>query len=396
MLTPYRRIFAFPGAAAFSAAAFVCRSPISMVTLATVLLVEARTGSYALAGAVSATVGVAGGLGAAVQGRLADRFGQRLVLPGAALVFDAGLAVLAWATMSGAVIPYGFVGAALAGAGMPQAGSMVRARWRHVLSGRELLQTAFAFEAVVDEIIFMSGPILVVVLATGWHPVSALAVPAGLGTVGALAMAALRSTEPPRAAAGQDAGPQPPMGWLGLAPVVVATLGLGCIFGAAEVVTVAFSASYARPSAAALLLAVWAAGSLIAALAVGSIGSTWRPILMFRWAALALGLSFVPLLFVQQLLPAVLIFLISGIAISPALVASMSLVERTVPPGRLTEGIGWTTTGITVGVALGAAASGAVIDLHGASAGFAVPLAAGGLATAAALLTRDQARRAQS
>ena len=390
MLSPYRRILALPGAAAFSAAAFVCRTPISMVALATVLLVEARTGSYAVAGAVSATAGVAGGVGAAVQGRLADRFGQHRVLPAAALVFGSGLLLLAWSTWAGYVVPGAYAGAALAGSGLPQAGSMVRARWRHVLQGGGSLQTAFAFEAVVDEVIFILGPVVVVALATGWHPVAALAVPGVLGVTGAFLLAVQRRTEPPLQLVDRKAGPRLPLGWAGLLPIVVATLGLGTIFGATDVVTVAFTDELGEPQAAALLLAFWAVGSLVAGTVVGSFGAGWRPLPMFRLASLALGLSFVPMLVVQDVWPAALILLVSGVAISPSLVGSMSLVERVVPGARLTEGIGWTTTGLTLGVALGAAVSGAVVDDHGASAGFLIPLAAGLLAAAAALLARDR------
>lgn len=393
MLTPYRRILALPGAAAFCAAAFVCRTPISMVALATVLLVEARTGSYAVAGAVSATAGLAGGAGAAVQGRLADRLGQHRVLPVAAVVFGCGLVLLGWATWAGRVMPGAFLGAVVVGVGLPQAGPMVRARWRHILEGRAGLQTAFALEAVVDEVIFILGPVVVVALATGWDPMVALIVPGVLGCVGAVLLAVQRGTQPPLQVTSRSAVPRQPLGWLRLGPIVVAAVGLGVIFGGTEVVTVAFTDALGVPGAAAVLLAVWAAGSLVAGVVVGSFGTGWRPLRMFRLATLGLGLSFLPMLLVQHVAPAAVILLVSGLAISPALVGSMSLVERVVPAARLTEGLGWSTTGLTLGVALGAAASGAVIDGHGASAAFVIPLAAGLLAAVAARLTREAPAR---
>ena len=51
---PYWRVLSRPGALRFSSAALVARLPISMVGLGIVLLVEGRTGSYGLAGTVSA------------------------------------------------------------------------------------------------------------------------------------------------------------------------------------------------------------------------------------------------------------------------------------------------------------------------------------------------------
>jgi hypothetical protein len=55
VLTAYRRLFAIPGAPAFSAAGFVMRLPLAMVGLGCVLLITRTGGSYTLAGAVSAT-----------------------------------------------------------------------------------------------------------------------------------------------------------------------------------------------------------------------------------------------------------------------------------------------------------------------------------------------------
>ena len=54
MLSSYRQVLAEPGTLRSSAAGLVARLPISMVGLGIVLLVSSATGSYGLAGAVSA------------------------------------------------------------------------------------------------------------------------------------------------------------------------------------------------------------------------------------------------------------------------------------------------------------------------------------------------------
>ena len=56
---------------------------------------------------------------------------------------------------------------------------------------------------------------------------------------------------------------------------------------------------------------------------------------------------------------------VGGFAISPTLVATVSLIEAEVPPARLTEGMTWLSTGIAVGLAPGAAIAGQIIDTHG-------------------------------
>ena len=76
MIENYRRILSVPGGLRFSASGLVARLPISMVGLGIVLLVEAATDSYGLAGAISAVYVAAGAAFAIVQGRLLDRLGQ--------------------------------------------------------------------------------------------------------------------------------------------------------------------------------------------------------------------------------------------------------------------------------------------------------------------------------
>jgi len=68
---------------------------------------------------------------------------------------------------------------------------------------------------------------------------------------------------------------------------------------------------------------------------------------------------------------------LAGFATSPTLVAVTAVVERTVPPARLTEGMAWTSTGMSAGVAAGAALAGQVIDAAGGHAGFFVTVSAG-------------------
>ena len=60
--------------------------------------------------------------------------------------------------------------AALPAGCMPSMGSLVRARWALIYRGSPNLHTAYAFESVVDEIVFIIGPILSVGLCTAVFP----------------------------------------------------------------------------------------------------------------------------------------------------------------------------------------------------------------------------------
>jgi hypothetical protein len=132
----YRAVLAAPGARSFVTAAFVGRLSLPMLTLGTVVLVHSRTGSYALAGAVTAAAAVAFAAAAPVAGRLADRARQARVLVVSLAVHLAGLAGLVAAAVAGGPQWALFAAAVPAGAAFPQLPAMVRTRWAGLLARR--------------------------------------------------------------------------------------------------------------------------------------------------------------------------------------------------------------------------------------------------------------------
>jgi MFS family permease len=376
MLAPYRALLAVRGGAAFSAAGLLARMPISMQTLGTVLLVSATTGSYGLAGAVSATVALAQALVSPLVSRLVDRLGQARVMVPALAAHVAGLAALVGLVLAEAPSWTLFPAAALFGAAYPPVGSLVRARWAHAVGRSGLLPAAYSWESALDEVIFVVGPILVTVLATGIAPAAGLLVAGAFAGLGGLLLAGLRRTEPPAHATtgGRSVSAARISGVRVLALV---SLALGGIFGSAEVIVVAFAAERDRPAAAGVVLALLAGGSLIAGLAYGAV--RWRASLRRRFligvTALAAATLTLPL---APNLPALgVVMFLSGFAISPALIAAFGLVEELVPAGALTEGLTWLATGINIGLALSASVSGQVIDAVGARPAFAVTVGCG-------------------
>ncbi|QZY27848.1 MFS transporter [Nocardioides coralli] len=387
MLDSYRRILSVPGGLRFSTAAFVARLPISMMGLGIVLLVAAGTGSYGLAGSVSAAYVVANATLSILQGRLLDRLGQARVLAPAAVLFtfSSGLLVVSvdagwarWAT---------YLLAACSGATLPAAGACVRARWSYVLAGRPAdLQTAFALEAVVDEAVFITGPILVTLLATAIDPGVGLAAAVASGLVGTLALALQRRTEPPVSAAAEDdpAAARAGLPWRTLVPLLAVAVGLGCLFGAAEVVTVAWAEERGNQVYAGPLLALWALGSLAAGVVTGAVHWRQGPAVRLRWGAAGMCAAMAPLSFIGSVPIMGLALLVGGLAIAPTLIAATSLTEQVVPPARLTEGMTVLQTAIVGGVAPGAAVAGLVVDRAGSGPAYLVALAAGAVAAVAA------------
>ena len=374
VFAPYSRLFAVPGAGAFSLAGWVARLPISTLGLATVLLVAAETGSYGVAGAVAGTLALASAVGGPLWARAMDRRGQGRVLRRAMTAFSLlGTAFLV-AVLVGAPVPVWFLLAALTGASAPNIGSLVRARWAHALEDVDQRRTAFAFESVVDEVLFVVGPPTVTLLAALIAPPVGFLTGLVLGVLGGVWLAGLRDTEPP-------AHPLDPAGGqrrraalhAPLVVVAVAYAAFGAVFGGMDVVVVAFAEEEGAPTVAGLALAVYAGGSLVAGLAYGLLRLPGTLAARFVACALLFGLAAQLLFTVGSLAVLVPVAFLAGLAIAPVLVSGMSLVESRVPRATLTEALSWTTAGLTAGITLGAALTGSAVDAWGAQTAFAVP-----------------------
>ena len=391
MLKPYVRLMRRPGAAAFCAAGILGRMPISMTGLGIVILIAKESGSYGLAGAVSGVGVIAGALTGPIQGRLVDRFGQRLLLMIGSVACTIALCGLLVAVRADAPNWALYAISFVAGGTRPQVGSFVRARWTHLLGRGRALQTAFALEAVGDEVVFIVGPVLVTLLATQVSPYAALAAAGALGVAGGIWLALLRASDPP-GRGHADGVERAPLPWLSLMLLSLIGLGLGAALGSAEVVTVAFTAAEGQPGMSGVVLAVWAFGSLLAGLWYGSIH--WRAPVERRLliGCVLLAISLAPLPWVGNILALAIVLFCAGLTIAPTMVAVTACVEEWVPPQRLTEAITWTVTGILLGVAPGNAAAGRAVDDWGASSAYWVPVTIGIVCAAVASIAVTFAR----
>jgi MFS family permease len=383
MRNPYVEIFQAPGAKAFSAAGFIARLPLAMMTLGIVTMLSETHGQYWLAGTVAATFALANALIAPLVSRLMDRYGQRRILIPATAFTAAALSGLLLATHYRLPDWTLFLFAMLSGT-MPSMSAMVRARWTELYRGTPKLHTAFAFESVADEMLFMTGPVLSIGLSVTVFPEAGPLLATMFLAAGNLLFAAQTSTEPP-------VQPQEKSGGrsvirLGALQILVLTLvAIGAIFGTAEVTAVAFAEAKGHKAAASLVLSSYAAGSLIAGLAFGAL-KLRLPLARQLLAAIALAaITTLPLLVVGSISALAAVFFVAGIAVSPTIIISMALIEKLAPSAKLTEGMTWAITGISIGMAAGSSASGWMIDAHGTVSGFWVAVAAGMIALLIAL-----------
>lgn len=390
MAQPYRELFAAPGARGFALAGLLARIPLPMIGIGIITMLSQLRGSYALAGAVSASFVLTYALVSPQVSRWVDRRGQSRVLPLATAISVLGLLLLLGATWWQASDWILFAGAVLAGF-MPSMSAMVRARWTAIYRGQDRLQTAYSLETVLDEVTFIAGPPLSVGLAVAVFPQAGVLAAALLLVAGVSALLLQKGSEPPIQV--QEQGSRPSVLRLNsvrlLALLMVA---MGVIVGTVEIVSVAFAEQIGQPGAASLVLSAYALGSCVAGLVFGGLKLNIPLHRLLLLGGLVTAATTLPLLLVASVAQLAGAVLLAGLFFAPTMIVAMSLVERVVPEQQLTEGMTWLLAGLNIGVAMGAAASGRMVDQGGASSGFMVALYAAALIVVLALCSHQRLR----
>lgn len=385
MANPYRDLFSAKGSIAFSAAGLVARIPVPMMGIGIIAMLAQTRGDYGLAGLVSAAFTLSMALLGPQISRLVDRRGQsRILLPVTGISVMA-LGALLLCARFGAPAWTLYVCAILAGF-MPSMAAMVRARWSQLYRDSPRLHTAFALESVVDELTFVIGPALSVALCTTVFPEAGPLVAVVFLAVGVLLFVAQRETEPAVLPSSGPAGRSAIR--LGAVRVLVLTLVAGgVIVGTVDVVSVAFAQHVGSPSAAGIVVSVYAVGSAISGLGFGTLKTTMAPPRLLLIGTAGTAASAVPLLIVDGIVSLCVVVFVAGLFFSPTMIVVMGMIEKVVPAEKLTEGMTWAITGLSIGVALGAAVSGEAVDRFGPDGGFTVAVVAGGSIILVALLS---------
>jgi MFS family permease len=359
-----------------------------MASLAILLLVRQTTHSYAAAGLAVGAYTLGNAACAPIQGRLVDRFGRAWVLVPSACAqasLLAGLVVAANAGAHGAVL---VVLAGTAGAFAPPIAPTVRALLRDVFHDPHVLDSAYALEAVLQEIVWTVGPLMVAVVIAVASPsvaVLLLGFVYVLGTSIFVLSPLARGSQRRRSA--HDRGRALASASLRslLVPVALMGIGLGCI----EVGLPSLALHAGSRPASGVLLAAWALGSMVGGLWYGS--RHWQTPLADRYRTLLmLAVVFSAPLIAARSIPEGLLFsLLAGLTIAPVFSCQYALVSRAVLPGTETEAFTWISAALIGGLAAGTALGGAAIAVDGVSAPFVLATAAYVLSAVMALRLRD-------
>jgi MFS family permease len=380
MLKPYATLLRTPGGIKFSAAGFIGRMPIAMDSLAIIFIVVAATDSYALAGALTAVGSIVVGAAEVFWSRQADRRGQAKILFLAAPTRIVTFLIFVILVSKDAPIWTWFVSLIIAESTAISAGGMVRRRWLHILKNDpdntdgHLVNTAYSWEAIVDEIVFILGPVVATSFAVNVAPSAGILAGLVFLAIGWTSLAALKSTEPPAEPANKDE-PHPAVLKNRIVQSIVFPCALlGGFFGSVGITVVGFAEEKDAAGNTGWLLAIWAVGSAVAALINGVIRFKSAHATRFLIYLVVLTFGTLPLLFVDSVLLLALALFVNGLFIAPLIVNAYGTVENAVPAGQITEALTWVIAGMPLGSAAASALAGIVIDNSGAQMAFWVPL----------------------
>ncbi len=387
----YRAVLRLPGVARVYPAAVLGRLAYGVAPLALLFTVQQATESFAAAGAALAAFGLTSLLLPA-KARLLDRFGQRAVLPVLAALCTTALVGTAFAALR-VTGPGWYIALAVAiGLPAPPLGPSMRALWSALAPDPALRQRAYSLDGVVEESLYAVGPLLVgAVLAVSSAKV-ALALSGVLLLAGSLAM----STSPAASRHGAPVPGRTPTPWSGPFrnrgyPLLTLTvLGFALASSPLDLAVAARAERAGHPAAAGYLLAAVAVGSVGGGLAWGA-----RTHRRTSWAHLAgllvasaVALAAAGAAPTLPILGGVLVVL--GAVVAPVFVVAYLAADDLVPAAGRTEATTWVNTANNVGLAIGAAGAGLIIDRTGTGAALIAGATVALLTAGALVLARRQ------
>ncbi|PRY17577.1 MFS transporter [Kineococcus rhizosphaerae] len=362
---PYRDVLAVPGVVVLELVGSLGRVPAFMAGIVCVLHVVQHLGlGYGPAGLVGAVATIGTAVSSPWRGWVVDRYGLRR-----ALVPSIAAQAVCWSVAP--FVPYAglLVTAFVAGALGPPVFTVVRQSLAVVVPA-ERRRTAFSLDAVLVEFSYMVGPAAGTAVALAWSTTAAMLV---VGATQCLAAVAMFVLDPPLRSQPHDEHPGRTAARHGVWTTAL-VLAMACAFSADLVLSatdLAVVAQLREEDAVrwtGLVLAVWAAGSVVGGLVHGVLPRPVPPWLL----VICLGAATTPLVLLHGPLALAVGTFVAGLFCAPVISATVDLVAHGVHESVRGRAMGWHAAATTVGAALGSPLAGAISDRVGVGTPFLV------------------------
>jgi MFS family permease len=371
----YSELFKTPGGKRIASAGFIARMPVAMDTLAIILFVHSVDKRYSIAGALTAVAAFTTVISSPLWSKMADQRGQRFILRVAVPIRISAIIAFIVLVKSGAPIWSWFLSIFIAEAASVSIGSMTRRRWVHMIDGenKDLLAASYAFESLLDEFIYILGPIITTAIVAAVSPVAGLLLGVVFLIVGAPLIATHKSSDPGIEDRELGEKLKSVMHNRKLQAVGIPLTIAGGSFSAVNISVVAFASEKNMATTSGLILGMWAAGGAVSAVINGAI--RWKISHGKRYVGYLIGMTLVALTFpfIENLYLLGFALFLQGMCVGPLLPNGLPLVANSVAASQMTQAITLVTAGIPLTGALSSFLSGRIIDSYGASSGLWLP-----------------------
>lgn len=369
----YSEVLRTRGALRVFLPALAGRMSFAMVTLSLLYSVQSSTHSFAAAGAATGAFGFANVIGSPHRARIVDRLGQRRALNVLAASYSAGLLILAMLTAARGTPAWTLVTvSALVGALPPPLGAAMRVVWSALTPVGLLRTRAYSIDAVSEELLFTTGPLITATIISAASPPAGLLVTAVVALLGTLGMTSSTTSKSIKPAKAPPHKTNRPLAQPGFVAVLVALFGIGIVLGTVELAAPAVASQQGSIDLAGILLAAFAAGSALGGLLYGR--RAWKIALVSRLIISGALMTLLSTLLVFA--PTVTVLGIGlaavGFFLAPSLVTGYLLADDITAPEVRTEASTWINAAVNAGAAAASAGVGVIVDSFTPHTGFLV------------------------
>ncbi|MEU8782968.1 MFS transporter [Streptomyces sp. NPDC048637] len=356
----YRNVLGMPDVLRLLVGAVVGHLPVAMAPLAILLVIRTEGGTVSDAAMLAAMYGVSTAVAQPLWGRMLDSRGHLLTLAvtagGSTMAFTA-LAVMRPVDHLAAAC----VVTAAAGLATPPLEAALRTLWSDVTASDGELRAVLALDASAQEVVFIVGPVLVLVLDVAADARLALASCALIGLAGSFLFATTPPVRRRRHTAPVVSAVRPsPLRASGPRVMAAALFGAGAALGAVNVAALTFSELHHNQALSTLIPAALAVGSLTGGLLYGRRAWPGTTASRLLWTATGIFLSLLPLLAGPGPIGAVAAAALPGLFLAPLLVQAFAGLDHLAPLGTLGEAAAWLVASLGLGQAAGTALAGSV------------------------------------
>ncbi len=366
----YAELFKNPGVASVLFAQLLARFPFGMQTITFAIHLEHIFGNYTVAGLAIAASTVGAAFSAPILGRLVALYGIKVIVISCSLISPIGFLLLAFAPLTeGQAI----LTALALGLFVPPIQPAARAVYPTLVKSESVRNNLFSVDAILQEVIWIVGPVLTTILIATTNTVVPLVVMVFVQIIGGLWFALL-----PQVQGAPIPRSKKKMGSVLRTPLVRIMIVVNLLFvGSFSALEIGAVAAVGEAGAG-FVLAMLSIGSVVGALVFGHRARS--PMALTKQLGVVLIGDLLIFFNAKDPLWLGICLFISGIGVALAFATMSAIIAKSIPLDDTPEVYGWIGSGQNIGYGLGAALAGVLVDNLSSTASFAFASGLDGLA----------------